>query len=143
MLFNPTQSEVRGFFCDAWQKACAAHPLTPLEAIVVDWIRLHPEYHGLLADREAALLAEFAPQAGRENPFLHLSMHLAIAEQLQIDQPPGIRAAAEALTHRLDDAHAAAHAMMECLGRTVWTAQRSGRALDGEAYLECLRKAAT
>lgn len=142
MLFNPSPADVRRFFCEAWRKHRAVEPLTPLEAIALDWIVEHPEYHGDLDAVEAALERDYPVESGRENPFLHLSMHLAIAEQLSIDQPPGIRAAAERLTRHLGSAHAAAHAIMECLGETVWRAQRDRAPPDGDAYIDCIRRRA-
>jgi hypothetical protein len=141
MLFNPTQADVRRFFRESWRKRRAGSPLTPLETIAADWIAEHPEYHEDLAAPDA-LDTRYSVETGRENPFLHLSMHLAIAEQIGIDQPPGIRAAYEALGRRLGGAHAAAHEIMECLGQTVWNAQRAGTAPDGDAYLECIRRRA-
>ena len=141
-MFNPSQADVRRFFCETWRKHGAGEPLTPLEAMALDWILEHPEYHTDLADLEHALAADYGVDAGRTNPFLHLSMHLAIAEQLSIDHPTGIRAAQDALAHRLGSAHAAAHEIMECLGETVWRAQRDRAEPDGQAYLDCIRRRA-
>ncbi len=84
-----------------------------------------------------------AASDGRENPFLHLSMHLSISEQVGVDQPRGIRQAVASLTARLGSAHAAQHEVMECLGRMLWDAQGSGRPPDGDAYVECVRRRAT
>jgi hypothetical protein len=67
-------------------------------------------------------------------------MHLSIAEQLSIDQPPGIRAAYQALAQRLGDEHAAHHQVMECLGEMIWSAQRNGLPQDAAAYLDCIRR---
>ena len=142
MLFNPSQADVRRFFCETFRKQRAGEPLTPLEAIAADWIAEHPEYHDDLADAERAVAADYGAEWGRENPFLHLSMHLAISEQLQIDQPPGLRAAADALARRLGSPHSAAHQVMECLGETVWKAQRDRTPPDGAAYLDCVRRRA-
>ena len=61
----------------------------------------HPEYHAMLVDEQGALEKEWTPESGQMNPFLHLSLHLAIHEQVSIDQPPGIRAAFEGLRARL------------------------------------------
>lgn len=138
-MFDPSQADVRRFFCEAWRRHRAAEPVTPLEAIAIDWIAEHPEYHGDLDSVEQALAADYRVESGRTNPFLHLSMHLAISEQLSIDQPPGIRAAHETLARRLDSPHEAAHRIMECLGRVVWQSQRDRRPPDGDAYLECIR----
>lgn len=137
-MFDPSQADVRQFFCRAWLKHQQQGLLTPLEAIALDAILLHPEYHADLADEQAALQASYPVEGGRTNPFLHLSMHLAIAEQQSIDQPPGIRAALAQLSSRLDSEHEAAHAVMECLGQTVWEAQRDKRMPDSAAYLDCI-----
>jgi hypothetical protein len=76
------------------------------------------------------------------NPFLHLSLHLAVEEQLAIDQPPGISALFRRLTAKTGSEHDAAHLVLECLGETVWQAQRHGTAPDEKIYLECLERQA-
>jgi hypothetical protein len=143
-MFNPSKDDVRRFFCDAWRKHGSGEILTPLEAVAVDWMQRHPEYHADLADTDAAIAREYRVDDGQANPFLHLSMHLAIAEQLSIDQPPGIRAAVSRLVARHGDEHAAMHAVMECLGETVWAAQRSTEPVPADQmsarYLECLER---
>ena len=88
MLFNPSRREARQFFYDSWRKYEAHEPITPLEQIAVALIGAHPEYHALLRDRERWLEHDWRPEHGETNPFLHLSLHLAIEEQLSIDQPP-------------------------------------------------------
>lgn len=139
-MFNPSRDQARRFFIEAWRKRLQRLPLTPMEHLAADIAAIHPEYHDLLADAERALTLDFPPEGGQLNPFLHLSLHLAVEEQLSIDQPAGIRAAFEALQLRKADRHAALHEVLECLGETVWRAQRDGTTPDGEAYLECLRR---
>jgi hypothetical protein len=145
-MFNPSKDDVRRFFCEAWSKHVGGGVLTPLEATAVDWMQRHPEYHADLGDVDAAIAREYRVDDGRTNPFLHLSMHLAIAEQLSIDQPPGIRAVFKRLVERHGDDHAAMHEVMECLGETVWAAQRSAIPESAEQmsarYLECLQRRA-
>lgn len=138
-MFNPTREQVRRFFCEAWRKHRERLPLDGAEVTAADLIAEHPEYHALLEAPEAAVEKEFTPENGQTNPFLHLSLHLAIAEQISIDQPPGIRAAYQALRQRLE-VHDAEHAVMECLGETLWKAQRAGTAIDTAGYLACLRR---
>jgi len=142
-MFAPSQHDVRRFFCATFRKARAAEVLTPLEALAADWMGEHPEYHGDLADVDAALAAVFDVDAGRTNPFLHLAMHLSISEQLGIDQPHGIRQAVELLAAKRGSLHEAHHETMECLGEMMWASQRSGRPPDGEAYIACVRQRAT
>ena len=139
-MFNPTREQVRRFFCESWRKHRERLPLEGAEATAADLITEHPEYHAILEAPEAAVEKEFTPEGGQTNPFLHLSLHLAIAEQIGIDQPPGIRAAYQTLRQRLE-VHDAEHAVMECLGEALWNAQRAGSAIDASAYLACLRRA--
>jgi hypothetical protein len=126
MIFNPSRDEVRRFFCEVRRKQAEGSPLTPLESLAADLVAVHPEYDGDLADLDAALARDYSVEEGRSNPFLHLAMHLAIAEQVQVDQPPGVRAALARLAARRGDEHAALHEVMEVLGEVMWSAQRSG-----------------
>lgn len=139
-MFNPSQHDVRHFFCETYRKSHGNALLTPIEAIARDWIIQHPEYTVDLNDIEAALAKDYSVENGQTNPFLHLAMHLSIAEQISIDQPPGIRAASTALTRHLQSEHAAHHQIMECLGEMIWNAQRHGLPPDGAAYIACIHK---
>ena len=139
-IFNPTREEVRRFFCDTWKKKTEGHILDPMETLAGDWMEQHPEYHELLANPESALEQVYTPERGETNPFLHLSMHLSISEQISIDQPPGIKAIAEKLSKKLGSMHEAQHLMMECLGQVMWEAQREGKPLNPEHYLEALQR---
>ncbi|UUM21668.1 DUF1841 family protein [Mycoavidus sp. SF9855] len=141
-MFNPSQQEVRQFFCETWRKQRAGAILTPLENIAASWISEHPEYHELLSTPDAQEQV-YLPEQGQTNPFLHLSMHLAISEQVSINQPPGIRAAHERLAAKLGTSHAAHHMIMECLGETLWQAQRNQTPLDSAAYLACIKQRAS
>ena len=140
-MFNPSREQARRFFCESWRKHRERLVLEGAEATAADLIAEHPEYHALLEDPQAAVEREFTPEGGQMNPFLHLSLHLAIAEQISIDQPPGIKAAYAALRRTLD-VHDAEHAIMECLGETLWRAQRNNAPMEGEAYLDCVRRKA-
>ncbi len=142
-MFAPSQNDVRRFFCETHRKARDGSPLTPMETLAADWIAEHPEYHAELDDVEAALAAVYEVEGGRTNPFLHLSMHLTITEQVSIDQPRGIKQAFELLAAKRGSAHEAQHEVMECLGEMIWASQRSGLPPDGQNYLECVRRRAT
>jgi hypothetical protein len=139
-MFQPSREQARRFFIEAWRRYRAGEPLEPLQALAAELILHHPEYHALLEDAEASLEREWPPELGETNPFLHLGLHLAIAEQLSIDQPRGIRSQHQALCARLDDTHAAQHALMECLVETLWQSQRTGQAPDAAAYLSCVER---
>ena len=141
-MFNPTQQDVRQFFCDVFRKQRDGEILTSIEAIAAGWVAQHPEYAQLLADPDKALAADYSAERGESNPFLHLSMHLSIAEQVSINQPQGVRTAFVALSNKLHSEHEAHHQIMDCLGEMIWNAQRSGLPPDGNAYIAALRRKA-
>ena len=142
-MFSPTRDEARETFFRAWRAYRDGRPLAGVDALALEVILLHPEYHTLLDAPEAHVDRDYTPADGQLNPFLHLSLHLAVEEQLSIDQPTGIRRAYERLAARRASEHDARHELLECLGETVWEAQRTGGAPDEHAYLACIeRKAA-
>ena len=138
-MFAPTRDQVRQFFSGTWAKYRAGSPLEGLETMALDVILLHPEYHGTLQTPESTE-RDYTPENGQINPFLHLSLHLALEEQLSIDQPSGVRAAFDALLGKSADRHDALHSALECLGEMVWRSQRDGSAPDAQSYLECLKR---
>ena len=141
-MFDPSREQARDFFFGTWRKYRAREPLVGLEAVALDVILAHPEYHGALADPERLRDKEYFPELGESNPFLHLSMHLAIEEQLSIDQPPGVASRFAALVARRGDRHAAMHDAIECLAEMVWRSQRDHAPPDGAAYVDCLEQKA-
>jgi hypothetical protein len=142
-MFQPSQHDVRRFFCGTYARQRDGMPLDAMQSVAARWIDEHPEYGGDLSDEEAALAAVYTVGEGRTNPFLHLSMHLSITEQVAIDQPSGIRQAVELLAARRNSLHAAHHEVMECLGEMIWASQRTGLPPDGQAYIEAVRRRAT
>jgi uncharacterized protein DUF1841 len=137
-VFSPTREQVRDFFFETWRKYRAGSPLAGLEGLALDIVLLHPEYHAFL-DREKNKEKDFVDEG---NPFLHMSLHLALEEQLSIDQPPGVRQRFEALLARKGDRHDALHEAIECLAEMVWRSQRDNAPPDAAAYLACLEKRA-
>ena len=134
-MFDPSREQVREMFFGAWRKYRAGEPIAGIESLALDVILLHPEYHGVLSLPGKFREKDYTDEA---NPFLHMSLHVALEEQLSIDQPPGIVAHWRALLARHGDRHEALHQAIECLAETVWRAQRDNAPPDAAAYLECL-----
>lgn len=129
-------------FIRTWQRARAGERLEPLERIIAGVIEEHPEYQPILDQGEDGVGREWTPEAGEENPFLHMGMHITIREQVQTDRPPGIRAAHRELIRQRGNAMRAEHEIMEILGETLWDAQRSGTMPDEQGYLARVRRLA-
>ena len=139
-MFNPSREQVRKFFFETWGKYRAATPLQGLETVALEVILLHPEYHAVLEAPERSADRDYTPEMGQTNPFLHLSLHLAIEEQLSIDQRAGVRGAFDEVLRRSATRHDALHAALECLGEMVWKSQRDGAPPDAQGYLQCLKR---
>jgi hypothetical protein len=136
-MFDPSREQVRDMFFGAWQKYRAGQPIAGIESLALDVILLHPEYHGVLS-----LPGKFREKdySDETNPFLHMSLHVALEEQLSIDQPPGIAERWRRLLARRGDRHEALHQAIECLAETMWKAQRDSVPPDAAGYLDCLER---
>ena len=139
MMFSDNRQDLRQGYYDAWQKQLAGTALTPLETSIAQVISLHPEYHAIFAHKKN-LLQDYWVEQGEINPFLHMSLHLALHEQISTDRPAGIRPLYQKLQAHFGGAHDAEHAMMECLTEAIWQAQRTQRMPDEAAYLTHLKQ---
>ena len=137
-MFNPSRDQVRQFFFGVWKKYRNQLPLEGAEALALPIVLQHPEYHAMLDQPERYLDRDYPPEFGETNPFLHLSMHLSLAEQASIDQPPGIRERLDRLAASLGNRMLAEHAAMDCLAEMIWQAQRQGTGYDATIYFRCL-----
>lgn len=136
---SPSRAELRAAFVQAWQRARAGLPLVGPQVHIADVLRRHPEYQRLVEDPDGAA-QEFPP--GAENPFLHMGLHIALAEQRAAGAPPELAPALAALARRGGDLHAAEHRVMAELAALLDAAQRAGREPDIEAFRETLRRLA-
>ena len=139
-MFQPSREEVRELFFGAWRKYRAGEPLAGMDALALDVILAHPEYRSLLSAPAQYREKDYTDEA---NPFLHMSLHVALEEQLSIDQPPGISSLFGRLLQKTGERHAALHEALECLAETLWRAQRDARPPDAVAYLACLERRAS
>jgi len=136
LIFGEDRNELRRMYATAWSRHSDGLPLSPLEAQIARVVDEHPEYReAVLGDPDH----EYAVEAGKTNPFLHMGLHLAIRDQVATDRPPGIASIFKSLRRSIGDAHVAEHRMIDCLAETLWEAQGRNAAPDEAAYLERLR----
>lgn len=141
-MFVQDRNEARNVFFQVWSKFKNNLPLEPIEAIISDVIKEHPEYHHYLDDKETSVQNDFKPEQNQTNPFLHMGMHIAIKEQINSDRPGGIAQVFNQIMLKSVSMHDAEHRMMECLGQSLWEAQRNNALPDESNYLECLKRIA-
>ena len=139
-LFNPSRDEVRDFFFNTWSQFKAQKPLSDLEKIALGVIHMHPEYQPILDAPPQFKHQEYFPEFGETNPFLHMSLHLSILEQISINQPIGIADIYTQLKLKHQSEHRALHDILDCLAETIWQAQRNNNALDANNYVQLLQQ---
>lgn len=135
-MYTNNRDAYRQTFFAAWQKYLKKWPLEAVEQQLVEVILLHPEYHALLEKPRAFQNQEFALE---ENPFFHMSLHIAIREQIRTNRPAGIAQIHEQLLRKYADAVQVEHRMMECLAQVMWQSQQKGEAPGEIVFLEKLK----
>ncbi len=138
-MFGNNRNEMRQMFYSAWENFNNKASLQPLEQMIVGVIQQHPEYHALLADNNT-IDRDFTPEMGQTNPFLHMSMHIALQEQLSTNRPACIQQVHQSLAAKLGNPHEAEHQLMECLGQMIWQAQREQTAPNEQHYIDCIQQ---
>lgn len=137
-MFNPSLEQARSFFIEVWNKYKLSRIMTPIEETTATWILKHPQFHNDLSNKES-IKNIYNSNCQESNPFLHLSMHLTVSEQLIIDQPYGIKAVYKKLIMN-NDPHTAAHKIIKCLTLTIRNSQDQGTALDSNKYIRLIRE---
>ena len=140
-MFGSNRNELRQVYLSCWQLKKNNLPMDPMQEVVANIVELHPEYHQLLEDQDS-VDRDFSAEMGGTNPFLHMSMHIALHEQISTNRPEGINDCYQKLCLLQGGPHDAEHQMMECLGEALWNAQRDQTAPDEAKYLDCLKKIA-
>jgi len=135
MLYTQNRDEQRKFLANAWQKFLDKKLLDPLEDQLTKVIEIHPEYHQLIQDIES----DYFPEQGEVNPFLHINLHLALREQLSINQPIGIKDYYQRLLSKVKDPHEVEHKIMDCIAQMIFSSQKNNQPMDHQAYIECLK----
>jgi hypothetical protein len=108
--------------------------------MIAEVISMHPEYQAMLEAEHDELDRDYQPEHGQSNPFLHMGMHISLREQYSTDRPAGILQLYQKILIKSGDPHETEHAMMECLGASLWQAQNTGQLPDENAYIRCLQQ---
>lgn len=136
-MYTSNREAYRQTFFKVWDKHRKQLPLDPIEIQLLEIILMHPEYHVFLNKPTMYQAQEFSLE---ENPFFHMSLHLAIRDQIQMDRPTGVKCIYDRLIKKVEDEHEATHLMMTSLAKILWSAQQSGESPTDEAYLQLLNE---
>lgn len=130
----------RAHMAAVWRKLQqGVETLTADEQILANLMEMHSNYSEIWRHIEDYGDRFFDPRR-EENPFLHVSLHVALEKQIHSGTPPCVLQTVQRLAARGDDPHELRHAIMGVLARHLWELTAQGRSLDGRRYAEELDK---
>jgi len=140
VFYGNNRDQLRQMYRDALVKSDDGVPMTALETQIADVIIQHPEYRTAVVptgnhDKDT-LDKDYVPESGEANPFMHMSLHLAIRDQLSTNRPSGIREAFAELCTLTQERHQAEHVLCEAMGEELWQSQRDCRPPGEQRYLK-------
>ena len=135
-MFSSDRSAQRKFLAKSWEKYKANQLLEPLELQLAKIIEKHPEYQEIINNLDT----EYFPEQGKINPFLHINLHLSLQDQINLDQPKGIKEIYNSLVKKIKDTHQVEHIMMEQIAEMIFNSQKNNKPMDQEQYLRSLKE---
>ena len=135
-MFSSDRSAQRKFLAKSWEKYKTNQILEPLELQLANIIAKHPEYQEIINNLDT----EYFPEQGRINPFLHINLHLSLQDQLDLDQPKGVKEIYNSLLKKNKDTHQVEHIMMEHIAEMIFMSQKNNKQMDQEQYLRSLKE---
>ena len=128
------RAELRQIFWDAWNKRDFPHLLSALEQQLLSIIKAHHEYIFIFEDLDS-LNEDYETD---QNPFLHMSLHLSVIEQVTTNRPLGIRNVYQKAYRRMGNEHDVQHLFMEIMADIIYESQQQHKLPDENLYLERL-----
>jgi hypothetical protein len=135
-VFSSDRSTQRKFLAKSWEKYKTNQILEPLELQLANIIAKHPEYQEIINNLDT----EYFPEQGKINPFLHINLHLSLQDQLDLDQPKGVKEIYNSLLKKMKDTHQVEHIMMEYIAEMIFMSQKNNKPMDQEQYLRSLKE---
>ena len=135
-MFSSDRSKQRKFLAKSWEKYKTNQILEPLELQLANIIAKHPEYQEIINNLDT----EYFPEQGKINPFLHINLHLSLQDQLDLDQPKGVKEIYNSLLKKMKDTHQVEHIMMEQIAEMIFISQKNNIPIDQEHYLRSLKE---
>ena len=141
MFYSQNREALRQKFFDAYNKFVDNQPLQPVEKIILTTIQSHPEYADIFNRQAYYLTKDYSVELGESNPFLHMSSHIGLHEQLSTNRPKGITKIYQTLIQAGKlSTHDIEHKMIEIMMESIWQGQRDNVAPDEKVYLKKLKK---
>jgi len=140
MFYTNNRNQLRQFYYDTWQKHKTHQALNDLEKQILAIMLEHPEYQNTFENNATTSTQDFSETLGQANPFMHMGLHLAVRDQIALDQPPGIQQLFQQQLNKGQKPHDLEHQIMDILAEQLWQDTQAQKPLDMANYLENLKK---
>lgn len=137
-LSNGLNQPNKKLFFEIWRKVKAGLSLKG-EARLIGKIMLeHKEYHNTWEFADILEEVEYDPNT-EVNPFMHITVHTIIENQLARDEPKGIRKIFKEMMTQEKDRHQVIHRIGAALTEEMWEMMKERRPFDETNYFKSLK----
>ncbi|MBN1350038.1 DUF1841 family protein [candidate division KSB1 bacterium] len=122
-----------------WRSVKDGVPLTGENAVLAQLMLEHEEY---TEDWDAAansIVKDYDPET-ESNPFLHITFHTVIENQLRDNEPKGVKKVFDRLMTQIKDRHEVIHRIAVVAAGEIFNTMKYNRPFDGVLYLKKLKK---
>ena len=124
--------------CEIWKAAEAGKVLSGEEALYGKLMLEHPEYHNAFEFADQVEGAEYVVDG--VNPYLHLTMHAAIENQLAAKDPPEVAKTLDRLMGQGMSRHDAIHAIAAVFIELAFPVFQGREPFNTKRYIKRLRR---
>lgn len=131
------ENDQRNVIFDVIEKSVTNEKLNTVEKQISKIIDMHPDYFGVLSNRDQFQNHEFKP--GESDPFSHIALHSIVIEMISKNEPDGLRPLYDRLVNELQNKHEAQHQLMNAVfDWMIESAQNEFQNLDNERLMEII-----
>jgi hypothetical protein len=123
---------------EVWVAAKAGRPLAGEEAAYAKAMLDHPEYHNAWEFADQVGAAEYVVDGA--NPFLHITVHVIIENQLAQGDPPEVAKTLERLLGQGMGRHGAIHAIAAAFMEVAFPAFQGREPFNTKRYIKKVRR---
>ena len=134
-----SQAASRRRFYRIWRRVKEGKKLQGEEALLGKLMQRHQEYYNTWEFADVTAESPYDMET-EENPFLHVTLHAVVENQIKQNDSPGVRIVLNQLTAKGHSQHEAVHEIARVLVEEIWQTLRYYRPFDSVRYVRKLQR---
>jgi hypothetical protein len=126
-------------FFEIWQKASEEEKLEGEEASIAAAMLEHGEYYDTWEKADTLANYEYDPETD-VNPFLHVTIHSIVENQIAMNTPREVRTTLEKLEAKGESHHEAVHKIGTALIEEIFRTMKHNKPFDQKRYIQNLKR---